>query len=184
MSTMSEKSSRGRSDQRAPAEPARFATSSPSHVRPVRSRVEAFGLTHAGLARGTNEDCYLVHPELRFLRRRGRHGRGPAGEVASQMAIDTVREESRAPARSSRPTAGPDLLLGRGRRCQRSHQRDGRRATRQAGMGTTFTGVLVFGTEDRDRPRGRLRAYRCAPPLRGNDGGSHGGVKAMVQAGA
>src|SRR5262249_25943295 len=66
-----------------------------SHVAPAcgaRMRVEAFEHTDVGLRRAGNEDSFAVLHDLGLYMVADGMGRAAAGEVASKMAIDCVRE--------------------------------------------------------------------------------------------
>lgn len=57
---------------------------------PGKRPIEAFGATHAGLHRLVNEDAFLVAPHLGAVAVADGVGGSDGGEVASQVAIDTV----------------------------------------------------------------------------------------------
>jgi serine/threonine protein phosphatase PrpC len=68
-----------------------FLRSSTSPLRvPCSPRVEAFGLSHPGLVRSTNEDAFLVAPDVGLFAVADGVGGNAAGEVASRMAVDTL----------------------------------------------------------------------------------------------
>jgi protein phosphatase len=127
-----------------------------SHVtRSSRIRLEAFGNTDIGLVRTGNEDSLAVLPRLGLFLVADGMGGANAGEVASRMAIDCVREafentETTWPraVEGSRP-AGPDLsvLLAGIHRANALILSISRRYKDKAGMGTTFAGLLKL--EDR-----------------------------------
>ncbi|AUX26794.1 protein phosphatase [Sorangium cellulosum] len=122
--------------------------------------VEAAGITHPGMVRDTNEDSYaILESRGLFLVADGMGGRA-AGEVASRMAIETVRDFFNDP-ESTWPIAvgvGPPTLRGAEARyvdqglpllvagIQLANGRifsAARRDREKRGMGTTFAAALA-----------------------------------------
>lgn len=145
-----------------------------SHVRTRRPRlhVEASGNTDIGLVRETNEDCIAVLPEIGLFMVADGMGGAAAGEVASRLTIDAVREAFEL-GDVTRPIVGdersyqlPDtqLLIDAILRAHTHISGISRRDAAKRGMGTTFAGLLVL--EDRlvIAHVGDSRVYR----LRGN----------------
>jgi serine/threonine protein phosphatase PrpC len=158
--------------------------SSPSRIRRIRPPVEAFGVTHTGLVRATNEDAYLVRPDLGLFAVADGLGGRPAGEVASQMAIDAVREHVEGSGALHPAHNGPLLLLGGVEVANALIHATAQGDPSKRGMGTTFTGVLVFGNRIAIAHVGDSRVYR----LRGGHleamTEDHTLVRELVQAGA
>jgi len=116
--------------------------------------MEAFGLSHPGRVRRGNEDAYVVLPSLGLFVVADGMGGAAAGEVASRLAVDTVRAVFEDPdltwprGLADRPadTGLPLLVSG----VEHANARVRAAASGDhslAGMGTTFTGILVL--EDR-----------------------------------
>jgi serine/threonine protein phosphatase PrpC len=170
------------SEQR-PAFPGSQASTA-SWVRPIRPRVEAFGLTHTGLVRATNEDAYIVRQDLGFYAVADGMGGAAAGEVAAQMAIDAVREEIEGSGALG-PAHPPPLLLFAGVELANALIHAAADADpSKRGMGTTFTGMLVFGGRIAIAHVGDSRVYRLRGPSFETLMEDHSWIAAMVQAGA
>ena len=133
------------------------SASSPVGPPPVTSvrRVAAFGATDTGQHYEGNEDAFLSLPDLGLFAVADGVGGAPCGEVASKMAVDSVREmfenadttwpwgAEEAPCR----TLGVGLVKAS---LQRAHSRilaAGRKDAEKKGMCTTFAGILTL--EDR-----------------------------------
>lgn len=126
--------------------------------------VEAASATDTGLARERNEDALVVDEENGLYAVADGMGGHQAGDVASNLALNVVREEWR-DARS-RPgwTSSPDdasraLVLA----VQRANRRvfdAGRSDLRLLGMGTTFAGVALAGDTVALASCGDTRVYR------------------------
>jgi len=138
------------------ASPARPSVSpSVAPVSGLRSpRIQAFGLSHKGMLRPTNEDAYAVLPDLGLFMVADGIGGCASGEVASQMALDSVREVFAEPELTwprgiaCLPGAADPTLLRAGvehanARVHASSIAD----PAKSGMGTTLSAVLVL--EDR-----------------------------------
>jgi serine/threonine protein phosphatase PrpC len=162
--------------------------SSPAYQR--RPRVEAFGLSHVGRVRRTNEDAYAIGPELGLFGVADGMGGAAAGEVASRLAIDTVRKLVGDPDAtlphgiSERPTSAGLPLLVRAVECANAliwATACGDRSKR--GMGTTFTGLLMVGDRVAVAHVGDSRAYRFHRHHLEQITDDHTVVAAYVQAG-
>jgi serine/threonine protein phosphatase PrpC len=121
----------------------------PSVLRLRRPCAQAFGLSDVGLVRNRNEDAYTVDTALGFFAVADGVGGHAAGEVASRMAIDTVRSVLADPAvpwpaGAGAATAALDRLAGgveyAGARVFAAAAGD----RTKKGMGTTFTGLLLL----------------------------------------
>jgi serine/threonine protein phosphatase PrpC len=184
MSTMLERTQEDGpiSDQRPSLPGSRPA--SPSHVRRIRPLVEAFGVTHTGLVRATNEDAYLVRPDLGLYAVADGMGGRPAGEIASQMAIDAVREDVEGSGALHPAHNGPLLLLGGVEVANALIHATAQGDPRKRGMGTTFTGVLVFADRIAIAHVGDSRLYRLRSGHFEAMTEDHTLVRELVQAGA
>ena len=126
------------------------------HPRPSRPRsLNAAGLSDLGLVRSTNEDAYLVRPDLGLFVVSDGLGGAAAGEVASHMAVDAVRLAF------ERPHADPGLLLltvavRYANACIRAAARAD---AAKAGMATTLTALLVLQDRVAIAHVGDSRAY-------------------------
>jgi serine/threonine protein phosphatase PrpC len=130
-----------------------------SAVHTIRPRVEVFGLTHTGLVRATNEDAYIVRRDLGFFALADGMGGAAAGEVAAEMAIDAVREEIEGSGTLG-PAHPPPLLLLSGVELANALIHAAAEADpSKRGMGSTFTGMLVFGGRIAIASVGDSRAY-------------------------
>jgi protein phosphatase len=100
------------------------------------SKILAFALTDTGVHRAFNEDAYLVDDDLGLYLVADGMGGHAGGEVASRIAVESVREVM-----SKGSDTGGDLLADGVRRAseaiyRRAHEEDDLR-----GLGTTLTAV-------------------------------------------
>jgi protein phosphatase len=113
----------------------------------MRLRVGA--RTDRGRVRELNEDAYMLRAEDGFFVVCDGMGGAPAGEVASQMAVDAMLEELRKPApEAERSDAGEYLpqtsrLAAVVRRSNEVIYDQAQKDPRQAGMGTTVVGAWI-----------------------------------------
>lgn len=125
--------------------------------RQPKIKLRAAVLTDVGVVRDHNEDAAHVDPENRFFIVADGMGGHAAGEVASAMAVDTVREALsgaaaeieafvEAPNEEGRKTAVTTLESAVRSAHQAVYER-GMAETDKQGMGTTLDVVLVAGPE-------------------------------------
>jgi protein phosphatase len=114
--------------------------------------VEEFCLSDVGRQRHTNEDSYLESSPI-FAVADGMGG-ARAGEVASRMAVEAFGEERDEGA--SAETQLAEIARSANRKIYALAQEDSSRA----GMGTTFTAVMVVDNELAIGHVGDSRAYR------------------------
>jgi serine/threonine protein phosphatase PrpC len=154
--------------------------SSTSPLRAPRSpRVEAFGLSDPGLARSTNEDAFLVAPDVGLFAVADGVGGHAAGEVASRMAVDTLLA---ALTGSHRPGV-PHLVSA----VEHANARVYSAACADrslAGMATTLTALLVLGETVALAHVGDSRAYRLRARHLEQLSDDHTLVNALLRAGA
>ncbi len=116
--------------------------------------VEAFGLSDPGCVRPNNEDYYLIAPDLGLYLIADGMGGAQAGEHASKLAAETVRDVVR---RNGNPSA--ETLL---RAFEEANRRVLSAASSDAsleGMGTTLVAALESGDELLIASVGDSRAY-------------------------
>ncbi len=125
-------------------------------------RATAFGLSDVGRRRETNEDDFLLEPDLGLYAVADGMGGHAAGEIASRLAIETLREVLRRDdttvARKSVDDEGAwlnDAVVEANRRiCESIHLHEERR-----GMGTTVVALLHSGSQAIVGHVGDSRAY-------------------------
>jgi protein phosphatase len=131
-------------------------------------RIEAFGLSHVGLVRAHNEDSFIVATELGLCAVADGMGGSAAGEVASRMTVDAVRhafeevDVTWPGAMEQLPAPDPGLprLVAAVERANTRVHAAACADRGKAGMGTTFTGVLVMGDRLGLAHVGDSRVYR------------------------
>jgi protein phosphatase len=146
--------------------------------------VEAFGLTDPGLKRGKNEDAYAALPHLGVFMVADGMGGHAAGDVAAQMAVDTVREEFEGAGALRLAHADPFLLAGGVETANARIYAAAEADPKKNGMGSTFTGLLVVGNRVAIVHVGDSRAYRWRARRLEQLTEDHTWGNAMVQAGA
>jgi protein phosphatase len=135
---------------------------------PRPGRIEAFGLSHRGLVRPGNEDSYLVATDLGLVAVADGMGGAAAGEVASRMTVDAVRlafEDGDvtwpgAMAALPSPEPGLPLLVAAVERANVRVHAAANSDRGKAGMGTTFTALLVLEEHAAVAHVGDSRVYR------------------------
>jgi protein phosphatase len=120
------------------------------------------GRSHPGLVRVVNEDAHLIDDDLGLYGVADGVGGCAAGEVASQLALDTVRAVFRAPTLSGDADLRLLAAVEHANTCVRARARADRAC---AGTGTTQTVLSVRGNAAAIAHVGDTRAYR----LRGRD---------------
>jgi protein phosphatase len=102
-------------------------------------KARAFGLSDVGRRRESNEDEFLVEPGLQLYVVADGMGGHAAGEVASRLAVDSLRE-SLAPPREASPAASLQEAVQQAnvRICDSIQTH-----ADQRGMGTTLVALLV-----------------------------------------
>jgi serine/threonine protein phosphatase PrpC len=136
-----------------------------------RASIVAATVTHVGNVRDHNEDAAFVDEQAGvFLVCDGMGGHA-AGEVASAIAIQVVREKWTSPVVTRAATAWAETGTADAKRALLAALRDGAHAahaaisaeaeadTQKRGMGTTFVGVLVVGADAVLVHAGDSRAY-------------------------
>jgi protein phosphatase len=104
--------------------------------------IESFGLSDLGCVRRNNEDCYLLDPSLGLYVVADGMGGARAGEQASRIAVETVREAIQAA-----PARAPAVLQ---LAFAKANQRVAMAADEDPeldGMGTTMVAALDNGDE-------------------------------------
>jgi serine/threonine protein phosphatase PrpC len=130
--------------------------SSTSPVRAPRPpRVEAFGLSHPGLIRLTNEDAFIVVPDVGLFAVCDGLGGNAAGEVASRMAVDTLLA-----ALKNAHWPVPAHLVSAVEHANARVYAAACADPSRSGMATTLTALLVLGETIALAHVGDSRAYR------------------------
>lgn len=114
-------------------------------------RLRAGVATNVGLVRELNEDAYGFRPEQGLFVVCDGMGGAPAGEVASQIAVDTILEQLSASARGASRSTSPGErylpqtsdLVGAVCRSNQFIYSQAQTDRRQAGMGTTVVGAWI-----------------------------------------
>jgi protein phosphatase len=115
-------------------------------------RLRVAGRTDVGQKRAINEDAFACHPEIGVLVVCDGMGGEAAGEIASQLAVETIsRQLNGADSWARGPTHLPTTgFLPRTRRLESALQlsnraiyEQARKVTEQTGMGTTVVGAWM-----------------------------------------
>ena len=135
------------------------------------STIIAAGLTHVGRVRSHNQDAYWTEAEDQMFVVADGMGGHAAGELASQMAVQSVRDAWRSVQMRQKLGAYAvqgdiarrgELLHSLRQSVLDAHEQIMSRAAREPdkeGMGTTFTGLVVAGGEALFAHAGDSRAY-------------------------
>ena len=154
-----------------------------SSASPLRSphspRIEAFGLSHPGLLRSTNEDAFLVAPDVGLFIVCDGVGGHAAGEVASRMAVDTLLA---ALENLHRPALAHLVCAVEHANARVYSAACADRSL--AGMATTLTALLVLGETVALAHVGDSRAYRLRARHLEQLSEDHTLVNALLRAGA
>jgi len=131
--------------------------------------VEAYGLSDRGPVRKSNEDCFISDPALRLFVVADGMGGHSAGEVASNLAVETTESFIRRTdedAEFSWPYGIEPGLSFSGNRLRTAVHLANRRIFRAAerydeytGMGTTLVGALISGQRMAVANAGDSRLY-------------------------
>ncbi len=151
--------------------------------RPRAPRHAAFGLTHPGLIRATNEDAYAVASSVGFFAVADGVGGAAAGEVASEMAIATVLTLIEDTVAMWPEGLGPSMLVRGVKEANAAVRAAAAGDRRKAGMGTTFTGLLLLNDRAVIAHVGDSRAYLLRGRKLSQLTEDHTVVAACVQAG-
>lgn len=114
----------------------------------------AWGLTDPGCVRRNNEDSFLVEPDLGLFLVADGMGGAQAGEHASRIAVDTVRDYIRAT-----PNGGMDTLVAAFELANKRVMSEAEGDIALEGMGTTLVGFLERGDDGYVASVGDSRAY-------------------------
>jgi serine/threonine protein phosphatase PrpC len=117
--------------------------------------IEAFGVSDPGCVRANNEDCYLVEPALGLYLVADGMGGAQAGEHASRLAVETVRDIIRSNPGSAVPDQLVNAFVEANQRVMRAAEAD----SAMEGMGTTMVAALERGDELVIASVGDSRAY-------------------------
>jgi len=120
--------------------------------------IESYGVSDPGCVRSNNEDCYLVAPSLGLYMVADGMGGAQAGEHASRMAVETVRQviEVMPPPRA--PAALQSAFVEANQRVAMAAEND----PDLDGMGTTLVAALENGNELFVASVGDSRVYTFA----------------------
>lgn len=160
----------------------------PAH--PHWAGVEAFGASHRGLVREHNEDAFIVAPDVGLFAVSDGMGGAAAGEVASRMAIETVRAVFEDPDLTwprglpRRPDAGLPLLVSGVEPANARVHATACGDLAKEGMGATFTGLLLLRDRFALAHVGDSRAYLLRDRRLHRLTVDHTLVQALVEAGA
>jgi len=119
----------------------------------VVMQLKAYGQSNVGRVRSSNEDAWGVYPDLQFYVVADGMGGHAAGEIASRMAVDSMREfiESSLPASEVTWPADVDQklplpirrLVAAGKLANEKIFQSSRSESKLNGMGTTMVAILV-----------------------------------------
>ncbi len=116
--------------------------------------MDAFGLSDAGCVRKNNEDCFRINGDLGLYLLADGMGGQQAGELASQIAVDTTEAYVRNAAERT-----PEVLSAAFHEANRQVLAKAASDLGLTGMGTTLVGVLDCGDKLAICSVGDSRAY-------------------------
>lgn len=132
-------------------------------------QIKAYGQSDVGRVRSSNEDAWGVFPDLQFFVVADGMGGHAGGEVASRMAVDTMRDfilsslpssEVTWPAEVDRNLPVPiKRLVSAGKLANDKIYQAGRANSKLNGMGTTMVAVLIDQDAAYVAHTGDSRAY-------------------------
>jgi len=102
----------------------------------------AFGASDPGCVRSNNEDCFLVDPSIGLYLVADGMGGAQAGEHASKLAVDTVREVVAAALAKSNGNRDPRILIQAFEEANRRVMDKASHDPTMEGMGTTLVAAL------------------------------------------
>jgi serine/threonine protein phosphatase PrpC len=105
--------------------------------------IEAFGASDPGCVRNNNEDSFLVAPELGLYLVADGMGGAQAGEHASRLAVESVRESVEKAAGKIEPQVLVSAFEEANRRVMEKASQD----SSMEGMGTTLVAALEMGID-------------------------------------
>jgi serine/threonine protein phosphatase PrpC len=105
--------------------------------------IEAFGASDPGCVRNNNEDSFLVAPELGLYLVADGMGGAQAGEHASRLAVESVRESVEKAAGKIEPQVLVSAFEEANRRVMEKASQD----SSMEGMGTTLVAALEIGID-------------------------------------
>jgi protein phosphatase len=100
--------------------------------------IESFGVSDPGCVRTNNEDCFLVLPAAGLYVVADGMGGAQAGEHASRLAVETVRDTIQAAA----PPTSPDDLLDAFAKANQRVMKEADADVSMEGMGTTLVAAV------------------------------------------
>jgi serine/threonine protein phosphatase PrpC len=117
--------------------------------------IESFGLSDPGCVRTNNEDCFLLLPSAGLYVVADGMGGAQAGEHASRLAVETVRDTLEA----ASPPASPDDLLDAFAKANQRVMKEAEADPAMEGMGTTLVAVVENQSDLFIASVGDSRAY-------------------------
>ena len=132
-------------------------------------QIKAYGQSDVGRVRSSNEDAWGVFPDLQFFVVADGMGGHAAGEIASHMAVDTMRDFIQSSIQPAEVTWPADVdqnlplpirrLVTAGKLANEKIYQASRADSKLGGMGTTMVSVLVDQETAHVAHVGDSRAY-------------------------